>query len=528
MPAGLIAWDADWVRPSGLRVPRGGSTVPVVAVSATSYQPPHSPDLAIDGDPSTRWSYDGDPAHLTLDLGALTPVGGVRIHQWQGDNGNFAVFDVLTSGDGETWETRLLGQSSGQIDDWETFRWPPSAARWVRYVGAGRIGSAWNSVARIEVLRPAGGPWLPQTPVLVLTPADGQIAAAWSPLRPTPAVTGWTLSAGASPETLTEVTSGTSTSFVDEPLANGVPRSYRVAAQGAAGVRLSAVQTATPGVAPSSGWDGAWDAAIAAQDSGPLRAWFQAHTGVEAYYDPALGRKLTLSDLTASGPVTTTHDGQVIEKLNIVAGWGPALTISHQNVTVRACRIRVGGGSAARIHQTPNPVNLTLDHVTIDGDDSEDVAATLWSTHLKHCQISGHRVGLHPGGDVHMEHCYFHGMYEFHQSHNNSWSLQGGQVNVLCEKSFMEGFSSAAVSFYARLGPITDVTFRDNVLVRASAAGYYNMLGPLTNHAWAAHCTRFTVQNNLWQGAGVAGGHNLTAPPNVWSGNVRIEDGSPV
>lgn len=41
-----------------------------------------------------------------------------------------------------------------------------------------------------------------------------------------------------------------------------------------------------------------------------------------------------------TGPVASTHDGQVIEGLDIIAEVGNALTVTHANVTVKDCRIK--------------------------------------------------------------------------------------------------------------------------------------------------------------------------------------------
>lgn len=60
-----------------------------------------------------------------------------------------------------------------------------------------------------------------------------------------------------------------------------------------------------------------------------------------------VGLTVPVSDLTLSGPVATTRDGQVIENLDIWASsrgtW--AVTIRHDNVTVRNCRIRHADGA---------------------------------------------------------------------------------------------------------------------------------------------------------------------------------------
>jgi hypothetical protein len=48
--------------------------------------------------------------------------------------------------------------------------------------------------------------------------------------------------------------------------------------------------------------------------------------------------------LTGSGPVQSQYAGQIIEWLDITAPAGTGVAVSHDNVTVRNCRIKHGGG----------------------------------------------------------------------------------------------------------------------------------------------------------------------------------------
>lgn len=88
--------------------------------------------------------------------------------------------------------------------------------------------------------------------------------------------------------------------------------------------------------------------------------------------------------LRESPPLTSRHDGQVFEYLDIRAPLGPGLVITHRNVTVRHCRIRhamghgvvADGATGFSLHDCdientgapsngpahdPNSINLTLD-----------------------------------------------------------------------------------------------------------------------------------------------------------------------
>lgn len=58
--------------------------------------------------------------------------------------------------------------------------------------------------------------------------------------------------------------------------------------------------------------------------------------------------------LTASGPIQTTHDGQVIENLRIMSIGNAGLEITHDNVIVRNVEILHKGGHGIEIHGADN------------------------------------------------------------------------------------------------------------------------------------------------------------------------------
>jgi hypothetical protein len=69
--------------------------------------------------------------------------------------------------------------------------------------------------------------------------------------------------------------------------------------------------------------------------------------------------------LVPSGPISSRHDGQTIENLDIHANATNAVTVLHQQVTVRNCRIRHAGGHGVRARGASGLVltNLEIDHV---------------------------------------------------------------------------------------------------------------------------------------------------------------------
>ena len=114
------------------------------------------PGNTVDNSLSTRWSGSGDGAWLQLDLGTTRRVTHVRVAVYQG-NARRNRFDIQTSTGGGVWTTVLAGAlTSGTTTAEETFDFPDTDARWVRYVGHGATlnaggTSTWNSVSEVSV-----------------------------------------------------------------------------------------------------------------------------------------------------------------------------------------------------------------------------------------------------------------------------------------------------------------------------------------------------------------------------------------
>lgn len=107
-----------------------------------------------------------------------------------------------------------------------------------------------------------------------------------------------------------------------------------------------------------------WSQAYNALDHVSLEKWFDANCGYQGYYDATLGRYLTESDLTPSGSVSSTHDGQIIERLNVTG----EVLINHNNVTVRQCAINYQGNVTA-VRQISGE-SAIIQHCTISGSPS--------------------------------------------------------------------------------------------------------------------------------------------------------------
>ena len=114
---------------------------------------PYLPALAIDGDtqPESRWSAEGVPSALTLDLDLIATVQEVRIAWYQGDQRQ-AFFDVLASEDGSTFAPLVEdGRSSGNSANFEAYPVAPTNARFIRISGRGNTDNNWNSIREVRL-----------------------------------------------------------------------------------------------------------------------------------------------------------------------------------------------------------------------------------------------------------------------------------------------------------------------------------------------------------------------------------------
>lgn len=109
---------------------------------------------AIDGDYETRWSAEGEQ-WVVFELEDAVPIGYVGAAQYNGNNGNPAVFDLDISLDGENWTTVWSGKSSGTTNSMEAYDMKKTNAKYVRYNGHGRETSGWNSVTEIKIYPPS-------------------------------------------------------------------------------------------------------------------------------------------------------------------------------------------------------------------------------------------------------------------------------------------------------------------------------------------------------------------------------------
>ncbi len=108
---------------------------------------------ATDSNPGTQWAEDGDDRWLEVTFVNEETIDSAAIVFYQAV-GRIAYFSIDVSTDGENW-TRVVdhGESDGKTVDFQTFKFDPVKAKYVRYVGHRNSVSGWNSVSEIMFTR---------------------------------------------------------------------------------------------------------------------------------------------------------------------------------------------------------------------------------------------------------------------------------------------------------------------------------------------------------------------------------------
>lgn len=104
---------------------------------------------AFDNNFDTYWGAEGDQ-WIEVDLGKLTTINSVGIAYIRGNERSFK-YEILTSSDGETWENKYSGTSSGESLEIELTYLKQHEARYVRILGHGNTVNKWNSYAEVRV-----------------------------------------------------------------------------------------------------------------------------------------------------------------------------------------------------------------------------------------------------------------------------------------------------------------------------------------------------------------------------------------
>lgn len=269
-----------------------------------------------------------------------------------------------------------------------------------------------------------------------------------------------------------------------------------------------------------------------ATESGPTPGWELTTSDV----GPSACGQL-VDELTPSDSISSDHDGQVIEGLEIS---GP-VRIRHHDVTVRNSRIRASGANTYGIsYQPPGDEKLggaTIECVQLDGQGSDAIGIFLDGTGqvVRKSHILGYRVGVHWRGNDRWTSNLIEDLHYSEGSHNTSGSIRG--QNIELRRNRFEDGNSSAVAFYPESHPnvvIRDVTLSKNFW-QTPDANYCVNFGIGGEGAYAQRSSHVRIVDNMW-----GQDHNPTCgssgPYTAWAGNREgnqwrnnvYEDGSAV
>jgi hypothetical protein len=252
-------------------------------------------------------------------------------------------------------------------------------------------------------------------------------------------------------------------------------------------------------------------------------------TGPTAYYAPDLGRTLTYDDLEPSGSIVTEADGQVIERLDVNGD----IRIVHDDVTIRAVRVRGGGRYSISAAGDAAPSGTTIEYVEIDGGGNPDqIGIYLDRFTLRASHVHGQSTGVRFGRESTLEANYVHSQALSDGSHNTAMSIHGG-FDVVVRANNLEGSTSAALSLYPRVAPLRDILVEDNLF---NGGSYCVYAGYTANHPHRDENRGIRFIGNRFGEAfeeacgsyGPVHAFNPDQPGNEWRDNTWERTGEPV
>jgi hypothetical protein len=108
------------------------------------------PANAVDGSLDTRWSGDGVGSFITADLGSAKTVCGISVAWYQG-NTRRNNYVISVSSNGTSFQTVKSGSSLGTTNDFESYTFSQTSARYVRVTVNGNTRNDWASITELRV-----------------------------------------------------------------------------------------------------------------------------------------------------------------------------------------------------------------------------------------------------------------------------------------------------------------------------------------------------------------------------------------
>lgn len=200
------------------------------------------------------------------------------------------------------------------------------------------------------------------------------------------------------------------------------------------------------------------------------------------------------SALRPSASVTSTHDGQVIENLEVTG----AIQVKHDNVTVRNVRVLGTGLYGISVPHTLHDAvtGLLIEDVEIAGVSGDRSAGLVhygrWTA--RRVNVHGYEDAVKMGTGQVLEDSYLHGLHKTATSHNDGLQIQSGHGSVVRGNSIVNDYTqTSAIMLQTNFGAIDNWLIEGN---RFHGGGYTMYLedkgnghGPPTN---------VTVRGNVW------------------------------
>ena len=194
------------------------------------------------------------------------------------------------------------------------------------------------------------------------------------------------------------------------------------------------------------------------------------HTGLAAWgIDPAT--------LIASGAFASSYDGQIIEDYDFTrSSTGTTVSITHQNVVVRKCRVNHLNGANGIV--TSSGGSATVEYCDFNGGYREEPTGNFASIGIRGSNITsrrnyfyGGRDGIHALSNHHAYENYVHDLHQHSGAHNDGIHTTGGYTNTLVERNNVPAGNSGGVTSYSFNGPVRDLSIFDN-LIRGVGRGF--------------------------------------------------------
>ena len=225
--------------------------------------------------------------------------------------------------------------------------------------------------------------------------------------------------------------------------------------------------------------------------------------------------------LRASGSITTSADGQVIDAMDVQG----SIRVEHNNVTIKRTRIRQSGGQA--ITMNPSRTNLVIEDCELDGTGNTDGASAVGDSNftIRRCNVHHFGEGPRTNGNNLVEDNWFHDFLNFvaQGAHQDVVQITGGSNIVLRHNTMDIAVDGANAAVMMGTYPGSDITVENNLL----AGGGYTVYGGSSNGYTNVKIINNRFSTRYYPRAGYHGPLVYTAGAMV-SGNVYHESGLPV